>query len=73
MNRTQPPLSSNEQAALDYLEQSAAETPLAHERAVEQLIDAGFVAPAAHDLIDQLYLKGYLDEGNDEIRLIHDD
>jgi hypothetical protein len=40
---------------------------------VEQLIDAGFVAPAAHDLIDQLYLKGYLDEGNDEIRLIHDD
>lgn len=51
MDRPQPPLSPNEQVALDQLEQSRAENTLAHEQAVEQLIAAGFVAPAAPALI----------------------
>jgi hypothetical protein len=69
MDRAQPPLSPNEQAALNQLEQSAAEDTLAHERAVEQLTSAGFVAPAAHDLIVQLCLKGYLADSETGLRL----
>lgn len=69
MDRTQPPLSPNEQAALDQLEQSAAKDSLAHERAVEQLTSAGFVAPAAHDLIEALCQKGYLADSETGLRL----
>jgi hypothetical protein len=58
MDRPHPPLSPNEHAALDHLERAAGEDMLARERAIEQLISADFVAPAAHDLIAALCRKG---------------
>jgi hypothetical protein len=73
MDRTQPPLSPNEHAALDHLEQAAAQDTFAHDRAVEQLIAAGFVATAAHDLIETLCRKGYLTEDNDGLRISDSD
>lgn len=72
MGRSQPPLSPNEQTALDHLAQADAET-VVREQAVEHLVAAGFVAPAARDLIERLCRKGYLE--NDEIGLrltVHD-
>lgn len=69
MGRSLTPLSPNEQVALDQLELCGDEEIVVRERAVEQLIDAGFVAPAARDLIEQLCHKGYLYEIDDGLRL----
>lgn len=69
MRRALTPLSPNEQAALDQLEPCGDAGIVMHEKAVEQLIDAGFVAPAAHDLIERLCHKGYLYEIDDRLRL----
>lgn len=56
--------------ALDHLEQTAdAEATLAHERAVEQRIDTGFITPAAHDLITAVCRKGYLADSEAGLRV----
>lgn len=70
MDRSHPPLSPSEHTAPDHLEQAAdAEATLAHERAVAHLIDAGFVTPAAHDLITALCRKGYLADSETGLRV----
>lgn len=38
-----------------------------------EIVIEQFVAPAAHDLIDQLCRKGYLNEENDGIRISDSD
>lgn len=69
MGRSLTPLSPNEQAALDQLEPCGDEGIVVREKAVEQLIDAGFVAPAARDLLEKLCHKGYLQETDGSLRL----
>jgi hypothetical protein len=69
MGRSLTPLSPNEQSALDHLELCGDEDTVVRARAVEQLIDAGFVAPAARDLIERLCEKGHLSEIDDGLRL----
>jgi hypothetical protein len=63
--RTPPiPLTPTEQAVLDRLDQRYdAEEAVAREIAIEQLTAVGFDATTARECIKQLYLKGYLYDG----------
>ena len=69
--RNPPPLSPNEETALTQLTAKIerADDPLAHETAVDHLVTAGFVRGAAHDLIEQLCVKGYLSATENELHL----
>lgn len=67
------PITSSEEAALDHLEQYVDMRPddeaLTREDAVAHLVDQGSPRPDARDHIEQLLLKGYLYEVNDELRI----
>jgi hypothetical protein len=70
MRNPPPPLSPTEKTALAHLtEQFEAGDPLDHEMAVDHCVSAGVVRGAAHDLIEQLCLKGYLYITEDGIHL----
>lgn len=63
---TQP----NQHTVLTQLRQCATKTGLlTRERAIKQLIDAGGVVPAAHDLLAQVLRKGALVEDMDDLQL----
>lgn len=73
MENSRTPLTSSEEAALDHLEQyfDAADddkTPTG-EDAVAHLIDQGNERADARAHVEQLLLKGYLYEVEDELRL----
>ncbi|WP_245756922.1 hypothetical protein [Halogranum rubrum] len=42
---------------------------ITHETATDLLAAGGFERPEAWDLLEQLLLKGYIDESTDELRL----
>lgn len=73
MENSRTPINSSEEAALDHLEQylAAAEDDesLAREEAVAHLMDEGIERPDAREHIEQLLLKGYLYEVDDELRI----
>lgn len=71
MQNPPPPLTPNEEAALEHLEEQSEVDgdPVAHEAAVDHLVTAGFVRGAAGDLIEKLRLKGYLSAVEGELHL----
>ena len=73
MENSRTPINSSEEAALDHLEQylDAADDDgtLTREDAVAHLIDQGVERADARAHIEQLLLKGYLYEVDDELRL----
>ena len=70
MRNPPTPLSPREQDALDYLEDSHGfEEPFSYNTAIDELTNAEFYTDEAQRLIEQLLLKGYLYEVNDQLRL----
>ncbi len=73
MENSRTPISSSEEAALDHLEQyfdrAGTDETLTREDAVTHLMDQGIERADARAHIEQLLLKGYLYEVEDELRL----
>lgn len=73
MESSRTPINSSEEAALDYLEQYVDATGddegVAREAAVTHLVEQGITRADARAHIEQLLLKGYLYEVNDELRI----
>jgi hypothetical protein len=67
------PINASEEAALEHLEQYVDALPedehLTREDAVVHLMDQGSERPDAQEHIEQLLLKGYLYEVDDELRI----
>ncbi|WP_458190691.1 hypothetical protein [Haladaptatus sp. NG-WS-4] len=73
MENSRTPINSSEEAALDHLEQyvdsAGTDEILTREDAVAHLMDQGIERADARAHIEQLLLKGYLYEVDDELRL----
>ncbi|WP_408960186.1 hypothetical protein [Natrinema sp. 74] len=73
MANSRTPITSSEEAALEYLEQYVDaltdNEPLTREDAVARLMDQGVERADARSHIEQLLLKGYLYEVNGELRI----
>ena len=70
MRNPPTPLSPREQDALDYLEESHGfEDPFSYKTALEELASADYQTDEAQRVIEQLLLKGYLYEVNDQLRV----
>ncbi|WP_101295968.1 hypothetical protein [Halegenticoccus soli] len=73
MENSRTPINSSEEAALDHLEQyvdrARTDKTLTCEDAVAYLMDQGIERADARAHIEQLLLKGYLYEVDDELRL----
>lgn len=73
MESSRTPINSNEEAALDHLEQYVDAMPdderLTREDAVAHLMEQGSEWPDARAHTEQLLLKGYLYEVDDELRI----
>ena len=73
MENSRTPINSSEEAALDHLEQYVDAMPdderLIREDAVAHLMEQRSERPDARAHIDQLLLKGYLYEVDDELRI----
>jgi hypothetical protein len=73
MENSRTPINSSEETALDYLEQYLDKIgdgePLTRENAVDYLMEQGVERADARAHIEQLLLKGYLYEVNDELRM----
>ena len=73
MENSRTPINSSEEAALDHLEQyldtAEGDEPLTQEDAVAHLMEQGVERADARAHIEQLLLKGYLYEVDDELRL----
>lgn len=73
MENSRTPINSREEAALDHLEQyfdtAGEDVTLTREEAVAHLMEQGIERADARAHIEQLLLKGYLYEVDDELRL----
>jgi hypothetical protein len=73
MENSRTPINSSEEAALDHLEQhfdsAGTDETLTREDAVAHLMDHGVERADARAHIEELLLKGYLYEVDDELRL----
>ncbi|WP_435181503.1 hypothetical protein [Halorussus sp. AFM4] len=73
MESSRTPIESGEKAALNYLEQyidaDEEKESLTREDAVAHLLKQGVERPDARAHIEQLLLKGYLYEVNEELRI----
>ena len=73
MKNSRTPITSDEEAALDHLEQhldrASDDECLTREDAIAYLIDQGVERADAQTYIEQLLLKGYLYEVDDELRI----
>jgi len=73
MPNSRRPIAPAEEDVLDhlksYLEELDAADPLTRETAITYLEDHGVNPADARDIIEQLLLKGYLYEVDDEIRI----
>ena len=73
MENSRTPINSGEEAVLDHLEQyfdrAGTDETLTREDAVAHLMDQGIERTDARAHIEQLLLKGYLYEVNEELRL----
>ena len=73
MENSRTPINSSEEAALDHLEQyfdrAGTDETLTREDAVNHLMEQGVERADARAHIEQLLLKGYLYEVEDELRL----
>ena len=73
MENSRTPINSSEEAALDHLEQyldaAGDDQSLTQEDAVAHLMEQGVERADARAHIEQLLLKGYLYEVNDELRI----
>ena len=73
MPNSRRPIAPAEEDVLDhlesYLEELDAADPLTRETAITYLADQGIEPVDARDIIEQLLLKGYLYEVDDEIRI----
>jgi hypothetical protein len=73
MENSRTPINSSEEAALDHLEQyvdsAGTKGALTQEGAVAHLMEQGIERADARAHIEQLLLKGYLYEVDDELRL----
>ena len=73
MRNSRTPISSSEETALDYLKQyvdvTADDESVTREDAVAHLMDQGVERADARTHIEQLLLKGYLYEVNEELRI----
>lgn len=73
MENSRTPINSSEEAALDHLEQyvdnTGTDETLTREDAVAHLMNQGIERADARAHIEQLLLKGYLYEVDDELRL----
>ncbi|SFL34427.1 hypothetical protein SAMN04487950_3464 [Halogranum rubrum] len=70
MQNSSTPLTPSQEAALGLVMQGAdGDETITHETATDLLAAGGFERPEAWDLLEQLLLKGYIDESTDELRL----
>jgi len=73
MENSRTPITPSEETALDYLEEyhdaTGDDLPLTREDSIAHLIDEGIERADARTHIEQLLLKGYLYEVEDELRL----
>lgn len=70
MRNPPTPLNPREQDALDHLEESHGfEDSFSYNTATDELANAEFHTDEAQRLIEQLLLKGYIYEVNDQLRL----
>lgn len=73
MENSRTPISSSEEAALDQLEQyldtAGDDETITREDAVGHLMERGVERADAREHIEQLLLKGYLYEVDDELRI----
>lgn len=73
MKNSRTPITSSEEAALDYFEQyldaAGDDERLTRDDAVAHLINQGVERADARAHIEQLLLKGYLYEVDDELRM----
>ena len=73
MENSRTPITTSEEAVLDHLEQyldtAGDDEPLTRDDAVAHLMDQGVERADARAHIEQLLLKGYLYEVNEELRI----
>ena len=74
MENSRTPINSAEEAALDHLEQCVDATGedegVTRDAAITHLVEQGITQADARAHIEQLLLKGYLYEVNDELRVL---
>jgi len=73
MGNSETPITPGEREVLEqletYVETTADTQPLTRESALTYLTEQGFERPEASDRIEQLLLKGYLYEVDEELRI----
>ena len=70
MRNPPTPLSPREQDALDYLEERHGfEDPFSYDTSIEELASVEYQTEEAQQVIEQLLLKGYLYEVDDQLRV----
>lgn len=70
MENSSTPLTPSQESALGLIMQGVDDDEtITHNEAVDLLTTGGFERPEAHDLLEQLLLKGYLYEATGGLRL----